>query len=59
MDALTESGGTRAFDAGFIIDVESFNGPLDLLLALLRDEQLAIYDIDFHAKLGDAACGCF
>ena len=45
MDALTETGGTRAFDGGFIIDVESFNGPLELLLALLRDEQLDIYDI--------------
>ena len=45
MDALTETGGTRTFDGGFIIDVESFNGPLDLLLALLRDEQLDIYDI--------------
>ena len=45
MDALTKTGGTRAFDGGFIIDVESFNGPLELLLALLRDEQLDIYDI--------------
>ncbi len=32
-------------DAGFVVDIAGFNGPLDLLLSLLRDEQIEIYDI--------------
>jgi segregation and condensation protein A len=32
-------------DGTFVVDVDGFNGPLDLLLALLRDEQVDIYDI--------------
>lgn len=32
-------------DAGFVVDFTGFNGPLDLLLALIRDEQVDIYDI--------------
>ena len=38
--ALDEKGGNT-----FIVDLNGFNGPLDLLLALIRDEQLDIYDI--------------
>lgn len=29
----------------FVVDFDSFNGPLDLLLSLIRDEQVDIYDI--------------
>lgn len=29
----------------FVVDVAAFNGPLDLLLSLIRDEKLDIYDI--------------
>ncbi|HRN53377.1 MAG TPA: segregation/condensation protein A [Gemmatimonadaceae bacterium] len=29
----------------FVVDLTGFNGPLDLLLSLIRDEQLDIYDI--------------
>ncbi len=29
----------------FVVDLNGFNGPLDLLLALIRDEQVDIYDI--------------
>ncbi len=29
----------------FLVDVAGFNGPLDLLLALIRDEQVDVYDI--------------
>ena len=36
---------TSGPDGGFVVDLEGFNGPLDLLLALIRDEQLDIYDI--------------
>jgi segregation and condensation protein A len=32
-------------DASFVVDFAGFNGPLDLLLSLLRDEQVDIYDI--------------
>lgn len=35
----------RSTDAVFVVDIAGFNGPLDLLLSLLRDEQLDIYDI--------------
>ncbi len=35
----------RSTDAVFVVDIVGFNGPLDLLLSLLRDEQLDIYDI--------------
>jgi segregation and condensation protein A len=29
----------------FVVDLSGFNGPLELLLALIRDEQVDIYDI--------------
>ena len=32
-------------DSAFVVDIAGFNGPLDLLLSLIRDEQLDIYDI--------------
>ncbi len=32
-------------DGTFVVDLDGFNGPLDLLLALIRDEQVDIYDI--------------
>jgi segregation and condensation protein A len=31
--------------ASFIVDVPAYSGPLDLLLSLIRDEQVDIYDI--------------
>lgn len=30
---------------GFVVDLPAFSGPLDLLLSLIRDEQLDVYDI--------------
>lgn len=38
---LAPAGG----DAAFVVDLTGFNGPLDLLLSLIRDEQVDIYDI--------------
>jgi segregation and condensation protein A len=38
------SAGSPA-DGSFVVDLAGFNGPLDLLLALIRDEQVDIYDI--------------
>lgn len=32
-------------DGAFVVDLAGFNGPLDLLLSLIRDEQVDIYDI--------------
>ena len=32
-------------DSSFVVDVSGFSGPLDLLLALIRDEKVDIYDI--------------
>jgi len=32
-------------EGGFLVDVPAFSGPLDLLLALIREEQVDIYDI--------------
>ncbi len=31
--------------AGFVVDLPAYNGPLDLLLSLIRDEKVDIYDI--------------
>lgn len=46
-DALTLSPGTSAsYDSGgFVVELTSFSGPLDLLLSLIREEQVDIYDI--------------
>lgn len=32
-------------DGAFVVDINGFNGPLDLLLSLLKDEAIDIYDI--------------
>jgi len=49
-----------ARSAGFVVELEAFSGPLDLLLHLLREEQIEIADIpiariadQFLAALGD------
>ena len=36
---------TRVEDSGFNVELTAFSGPLDLLLALIRDEKVDIYDI--------------
>ena len=48
MDQLTAappSPGPAEAEGAFIIELAQFNGPLDLLLALVRDERVDIYDI--------------
>ena len=37
--------GSPSGDAAFVVDLKAFSGPLDLLLTLIREEQLDIYDI--------------
>jgi segregation and condensation protein A len=41
----TERGAAATGDSSFVVDVSGFSGPLDLLLALIRDEKVDIYDI--------------
>jgi segregation and condensation protein A len=43
---------TTAFAAGFVVELEAFSGPLDLLLHLLREEELEIADIPI-ARIAD------
>jgi segregation and condensation protein A len=35
----------RAEDTSFVVELTAYSGPLDLLLALIRDEKVDIYDI--------------
>ena len=46
-DASGVPGGPAAavVQSSFVVDTPGFNGPLDLLLTLIRDEQIDIYDI--------------
>ncbi len=39
-------------DSGFVVELEAFSGPLDLLLHLLREEQIEISDIPI-ARIAD------
>jgi segregation and condensation protein A len=43
-DALTPSSGMSS-EGGFVVELTAFSGPLDLLLSLIREEQVDIYDI--------------
>jgi segregation and condensation protein A len=54
MTAPEATAPTTALGAGpgFIVELESFSGPLDLLLHLLREEQLEIADIPI-ARIAD------
>ena len=38
-------GGREHGEAGFVVELTTFSGPLDLLLTLIRDEKVDIYDI--------------
>jgi segregation and condensation protein A len=42
---MTEHGNGATAPPSFAIDLPQFSGPLDLLLSLIRDEQVDIYDI--------------
>ena len=44
--------GSRGGEGGFVVELEAFAGPLDLLLHLLREEQLEIADIPI-ARIAD------
>ena len=42
---MTAPPGTPHEEGSFVVDLGAFNGPLDLLLGLIRDEKIDIYDI--------------
>lgn len=42
---MTLAAPLQPADGAFVVDINGFNGPLDLLLSLIRDEQVDIYDI--------------
>lgn len=50
------SGAAVAVASGFVVELESFTGPLDLLLHLLREEQIDIADIPI-ARIADQFLG--
>ncbi len=54
LDAPASAPATPAIetDAGFVVQFERFSGPLDLLLHLLREEQIEIADIPI-ARIAD------
>jgi segregation and condensation protein A len=67
VDQLTAVAVPGAPAQGFVVDLPHYSGPLDLLLALVRDEKVDIYDIPVaricqqfiermhHLRLNDAA----
>src|SRR5262245_56004053 len=52
INALRDPGPTADPGSGFVVELESFTGPLDLLLHLLREEQIEITDIPI-ARIAD------
>ncbi len=46
---MTSTSPTRASDKPFVVRLESFSGPLDLLLHLIREQELDIADIPIAA----------
>lgn len=45
MTAMYSAELSASTDTGFIVELTAFSGPLDLLLSLIREEQVDIYDI--------------
>jgi segregation and condensation protein A len=45
MTAMYSPELSASTDTGFIVELTAFSGPLDLLLSLIREEQVDIYDI--------------
>jgi segregation and condensation protein A len=45
MTAIVPTHSDAAPDHSFVVELSEFSGPLDLLLSLIRDEQIDIYDI--------------
>ena len=45
MDDVAAAPEAGAYEGSFVVELTHFNGPLDLLLSLIRDEKIDIYDI--------------
>ena len=45
MSAILEAPMRVEAGEGFVVELSAFSGPLDLLLSLIREEQVDIYDI--------------
>ena len=45
MDDVSHVSASEGVSEVFLVDLAEFSGPLDLLLSLIRDEQIDIYDI--------------
>jgi segregation and condensation protein A len=50
--ALGAAEGAQVPETGFVVDLDGFNGPLDLLLHLVREEQIEIANIPI-ARIAD------
>lgn len=67
MVSVENGNGSSGVESAFVVELSHFSGPLDLLLSLIRDEQIDIYDIPVgkiaeqflerikHLKLDEAA----
>jgi segregation and condensation protein A len=53
---VAATGGGAASDAAFVVRLDRFNGPLDLLLHLIRREEIDIWDIPI-ARIADQFLG--
>ena len=57
MDDVSLVRASEAASEVFLVDLAEFSGPLDLLLSLIRDEQVDIYDCTngnrLHTRSGD------
>ncbi len=53
----SNASATAAERGGFIVELPEFSGPLDLLLSLIRDEQVDIYDIPI-ARIAEQFLAC-
>jgi segregation and condensation protein A len=45
MNATPASASRTPFDSGFVVEIERFHGPVDLLLHLIRQQDIDIFDI--------------
>ena len=66
---MTDPNASRASDSaagaspgdaevGFSVDLPHYSGPLDLLLALIRDEKVDIYDIPVARIASSSSRAC-
>jgi len=47
-----------AYEGSFVVELAHFNGPLDLLLSLLRDEKIQSTTFRSRASASSSSCAC-